>query len=157
MAESAQGVTVTIELGEDELLGAHLLAKVDGVASRDGAGFDRVLRSSLRHGVADRLAAAGIAWPPTVRWPRGPAGGGASFVRQRSALGTPVMDAQPLAALDLPLKLLVWDDHGHTRLSYLTPAVLSARHALPESLAAPLAEIDQLTDAALTGAGKPPD
>jgi hypothetical protein len=65
MARSAQGVTVTIELGEDELLGAHLLARMDGVASRDAAGFDRVLRSSLRHGVADRLATAGIAWPPT--------------------------------------------------------------------------------------------
>jgi uncharacterized membrane protein len=66
MARSAQGVTVTIELGEDELLGAHLLARMDGIDSRDGAGFDRVLRSSLRHGVADRLAAAGIAWPPTT-------------------------------------------------------------------------------------------
>jgi uncharacterized protein (DUF302 family) len=33
------------------------------------------------------------------------------------ATGRPVMTAQPLAALDLPLKLLVWDDHGHTRVS----------------------------------------
>ena len=66
MAESAQDVTVTIELGEDELLGAHLLARMDGVDRRDGVGFDRVLRSSLRHGLADRLAAAGIAWPPTA-------------------------------------------------------------------------------------------
>jgi hypothetical protein len=66
MAGSAQGLTVTIELGEDELLGAHLLAKMDGVDSRDGTGFDRVLRSSLDHGLADRLAAAGIAWPPTA-------------------------------------------------------------------------------------------
>jgi hypothetical protein len=66
MAESAQGVMVTIELGEDELLGAHLLARMDGFASRDEAAFDRVLRSSLRHGLADRLAGAGIAWPPTT-------------------------------------------------------------------------------------------
>jgi cation transport ATPase len=57
---------VTIELGEDELLGAHLVARMDGVESRDGAGLDEVLRSSLRHGVVDRLAAAGIAWPPTA-------------------------------------------------------------------------------------------
>lgn len=66
------------------------------------------------------------------------------------AAGTPIMDAEPLAALDLPLKLLVWDDHGHTRVSYLTPAVLAARYALPAALAAPLAGIDQLTDSALT-------
>lgn len=70
------------------------------------------------------------------------------------ATGTPVMDAQPLAALDLPLKLLVWDDDGHTRVSYLMPAVLASRFALPESLAAPLAGIEGLVDAVLTG-GRP--
>src|ERR1700735_4405947 len=31
------------------------------------------------------------------------------------AAGTPVMDTNPLAALDLPLKVLVWDEHGRTR------------------------------------------
>jgi uncharacterized protein (DUF302 family) len=65
------------------------------------------------------------------------------------AAGTPVMEAVPLAALELPLKLLVWDESGQTQVSYLTPAVLSARWALSETLAAPLAAIDGLTDAAL--------
>jgi uncharacterized protein (DUF302 family) len=64
--------------------------------------------------------------------------------------GTPVMDAEPLAGLDLPLKVLVWDDDGRTRVSYLAPAALAARYALPAPLAAPLAGIDQLTDTALT-------
>jgi uncharacterized protein (DUF302 family) len=63
--------------------------------------------------------------------------------------GTPVMNAVPLAGLDLPLKLLVWDDDGSTRVSYLSPSALAARFALSPSLAAPLAGIDQLTDAAL--------
>ncbi|HTU29114.1 MAG TPA: DUF302 domain-containing protein [Solirubrobacteraceae bacterium] len=63
--------------------------------------------------------------------------------------GTPVMDAVPLSALDLPLKLVVWDDAGTTRVSYLTPAALAERYGLSESLAAPLAGIDPLTDAAL--------
>lgn len=67
------------------------------------------------------------------------------------AAGTPVMEQQPLAALDLPLKLLVWDDDGHTRVSYLSPAALAARHALPDSLAAPLAGIEQIVDAVLSG------
>ena len=62
------------------------------------------------------------------------------------AAGTPIMDAEPLAALDLPLKVVVWDDNGRTVVSYLTPAALAARHRLPESLAAPLAGIDRLTD-----------
>ena len=65
------------------------------------------------------------------------------------AAGTPVMDFAPLAGLDLPLKLLVWNDGGQTRVSYLTPAALAARYALPPSLAAPLAGIDQLTEDAL--------
>lgn len=64
--------------------------------------------------------------------------------------GTPVMDAVPLAALDLPLKLLVWDDEGRTRVSYLTPTALATRHHLSQELAAPLAGIDGLTDAVLT-------
>ena len=68
------------------------------------------------------------------------------------AAGTSVMDAEPLAGLDLPLKLLVWDDDGRTRVSYLTPAALAARFELSPSLAAPLAGIDQLTEVALTDA-----
>ena len=40
------------------------------------------------------------------------------------AAGTPVMDFAPLAELDLPLKLLVWNDGRQTRVSYLTPAAL---------------------------------
>ena len=60
--------------------------------------------------------------------------------------GTPVMQAAPLAALDLPLKVLVWDDDGRTRISYTDPAALAARHHLSVSLAARLAGIGPLTD-----------
>lgn len=61
--------------------------------------------------------------------------------------GTPVMQAVPLAALDLPLKVLVWDDGGQTRVSYTSPAALAARNRLDDELAARLAAIDALTDA----------
>ena len=61
--------------------------------------------------------------------------------------GTPVMQAAPLAALDLPLKVLVWDDGGRTRVSYTAPAELGARYGLSDELAARLAGIDGLTDA----------
>ncbi len=63
------------------------------------------------------------------------------------AAGTPVMAAAPLAALDLPLKVLVWDDAGQVKVSYYAPAALAARHQLSASLAAKLAGIDPLTDA----------
>src|SRR5690349_7944188 len=62
--------------------------------------------------------------------------------------GTPVMEAAPLAALDLPLKALVWADGDQTKVSYTAPAALAARHGLSEALAARLAGIDRLTDAA---------
>jgi uncharacterized protein (DUF302 family) len=61
--------------------------------------------------------------------------------------GTPVMQAAPLAALDLPLKILVRDDDGQTRVSYTAPAELAARYALTDELSARLAGIDGLTDA----------
>jgi uncharacterized protein (DUF302 family) len=61
--------------------------------------------------------------------------------------GTPVMVAAPLAALDLPLKILVWDDDGQTRVSYTAPETLAARYDLNDELVAALAVIGPLTDA----------
>ena len=63
------------------------------------------------------------------------------------AAGTPVMDAAPLAALDLPLKVLIWDDAGQTKVSYYAPATLAARHHLSADLAARLGAVDPITDA----------
>lgn len=62
------------------------------------------------------------------------------------AAGTPLMAASPLSALDLPLKILVWqDDDGAVWMSYLDPAWLAARHGLTGDLAAPLAAPAVLT------------
>jgi uncharacterized protein (DUF302 family) len=63
------------------------------------------------------------------------------------AAGTPVMAAAPLAALDLPLKVLVWDDGGQTMVTYTAPEALAARYGLSAELAARLAGIGPLTDA----------
>jgi uncharacterized protein (DUF302 family) len=63
------------------------------------------------------------------------------------AAGTPVMVAAPLSALDLPLKVLIWDDAGQTKVTYYGPASLAARYDLSADLAAKLAAIDPLTDA----------
>jgi uncharacterized protein (DUF302 family) len=63
------------------------------------------------------------------------------------AAGTPVMAASPMSALDLPLKVLVWDDGGQTKVSYYAPAELAARHGLRPELEKNLAAIDTLTDA----------
>jgi len=63
--------------------------------------------------------------------------------------GTPVMDAAPLAALDLPLKVLVWDDGGQTKLSYLDPVELAARYGLDDTLAQGLKGIELVVAATL--------
>ena len=63
--------------------------------------------------------------------------------------GTPVMQAAPLAALDLPLKVLVWADGNQSKLSYTAPAALAARYELSDELAARLSGIDALTNTLL--------
>jgi uncharacterized protein (DUF302 family) len=63
--------------------------------------------------------------------------------------GTALMDAAPLAALDLPLKVLVGADGPQARLSYLSPSAFGARYALSEDLVKPVAGIDALTDAVI--------
>src|SRR5215471_19424421 len=48
--------------------------------------------------------------------------------------GTPVMLAAPHSALDLPLKILIWEDaQGKVWVTYNSPAFLQQRHnLLPE-------------------------
>lgn len=62
------------------------------------------------------------------------------------ASGTPIMDAAPLAALDLPLKMLIWADEERTNVSYLSPQTLATRHHLIAALTAPITGINALTD-----------
>jgi uncharacterized protein (DUF302 family) len=66
--------------------------------------------------------------------------------------GTGVMEAAPLAALDLPLKVLVWaEPGGATSVSYTAPATLAARYGLTSETAAALEVVDGLTDALVAG------
>jgi uncharacterized protein (DUF302 family) len=57
------------------------------------------------------------------------------------------MAAAPLSALDLPLKVLVWEDGDQTKVSYVAPHALATRYRLTADLAENLAGIDGLTDA----------
>lgn len=43
-------------------------------------------------------------------------------------LGTPVIQANPQAGLDLPIKVLVWQDGDIVRIGYLDPQELKARY-----------------------------
>lgn len=62
-------------------------------------------------------------------------------------LGAQVMTAAPLAALDLPLKVLVWSENGQTVVSYESPRSLASRHQLQPNLATKLDVLNSVTDA----------
>jgi uncharacterized protein (DUF302 family) len=65
------------------------------------------------------------------------------------AAGTPVMAAAPLAALDLPLKTLVWaDSDGRVWISYNDPEYLLSRYDLSEDMAGRLAGVGPMVEAA---------
>lgn len=59
---------------------------------------------------------------------------------------TAVIDAAPLAALDLPLKVLVWGDGHQTKVSYTTPAALACRYGLSGALAGRLAAVETFVE-----------
>ncbi len=63
--------------------------------------------------------------------------------------GTPLMQAAPSAAIDLPLKILVWED-GQQKvwLSYNSPEYLQQRHDIPAALLANIAGIRALAASA---------
>jgi uncharacterized protein (DUF302 family) len=63
--------------------------------------------------------------------------------------GTPLMIASPSVAIDLPLKLLVWEDgEGKVWISYNSPAYLQTRHGFPRELVGNIAIVEALAAAA---------
>jgi len=59
--------------------------------------------------------------------------------------GTPLMLAAPSIAIDLPLKILVWEDgQGKVWVSYNSPQYLKERHGLPSELLANIAVVETL-------------
>jgi uncharacterized protein (DUF302 family) len=59
--------------------------------------------------------------------------------------GTPLMQAAPSVAIDLPLKILVWEDgQGRVWVSYNSPAYLQERHGIPRELMQNIAVIETL-------------
>jgi uncharacterized protein (DUF302 family) len=44
--------------------------------------------------------------------------------------GTPLMDAYPLSGLELPLKLLVWEDGGSVSVAYVAMSEIAERYGI---------------------------
>jgi uncharacterized protein (DUF302 family) len=59
--------------------------------------------------------------------------------------GTPLMLAAPRSAIDLPLKILIWEDaRGKVWVTYNSPEYLRARHGLPPELLQNIAVVGTL-------------
>jgi uncharacterized protein (DUF302 family) len=59
--------------------------------------------------------------------------------------GTPLMLAAPSSAIDLPLKILIWEDvQGKVWVSYNSPAYLQERHNEPPELLQNLAVVETI-------------
>ena len=63
----------------------------------------------------------------------------------RPKAGTALMLAAPGSAIDLPLKILIWEDaQGKVWVSYNAPAYLQGRHGIPEELLQNIAVVETL-------------
>jgi uncharacterized protein (DUF302 family) len=63
--------------------------------------------------------------------------------------GTPLMVATPTAAIDLPLKILAFEDaEGRTWVAYNDPEYLQRRHGFPGALTQNIAALGVLAQAA---------
>ena len=69
------------------------------------------------------------------------------FIVGSATVTTPLIEAAPLAALDLPLRVIVWEDGYETKVSYPAPAEVVRRYGLDADIAAALETIDAWTTA----------
>jgi uncharacterized protein (DUF302 family) len=65
----------------------------------------------------------------------------------KPTVGANVMLEAPLTALDIPLKVLVWEDkNGAVSVSYNSPESLAQRHHLEGTLRAPFDAVESIVD-----------
>jgi uncharacterized protein (DUF302 family) len=89
---------------------------------------------------AKDAAAAGLAMQPTEL-----------LILGNPVGGTPLMVAAPSVALDLPLKVLAWQDSsGASWVCFNAPEYLQQRHGFPAALLANIAGLEKLVQAAAT-------
>lgn len=60
--------------------------------------------------------------------------------------GTPLMDAFPLVGLELPLKVMVWEENGNVSVAYEPMSEIAARYAVT-GMDARVAAMDHALDA----------
>ena len=129
--------------------GSTILPSSDGFE----ATLQRLERKIAERGVpllaridhAESASIVGLSMPPTTL-----------LIFGDARVGTPLMQARPTIAIDLPLKMLVWNDAaGQTLVGYNDPVWLVERHGGLGALNDNLARIGALlSDLARTAAGR---
>jgi uncharacterized protein (DUF302 family) len=69
------------------------------------------------------------------------------FIIGSPSVSTAAIHVAPLAALDLPLRVVVWEDGYQTKISYPAPTEVALRYHLSPELATGLEAIDAWTNA----------
>src|SRR3974390_2653770 len=122
MAQTKENGIVTISSRHSV---AETVDKLKGILSAKGVTLFAVVDHS------GEAAKAGMSMPDTKL-----------LIFGSPKAGTPGMLAAPSIAIDLPLKILVWEDEkGNTWISYNAPAYLRDRHNLPHDLVQNIAVI----------------
>ncbi len=112
---------------------AETLDRLESILHARGA----TVFARINHAAA--AAAAGLTMRPTQ-----------VLVFGNPKIGTPVMQAAPTIAIDLPFKALAWkDEAGKVWLAYNSAEYLARRHGVGESTVAPLAAVAEPIAAAL--------
>jgi uncharacterized protein (DUF302 family) len=125
MTSSSQNGIVTIS-GHQSV--DHTVQKVEGILQAKGVKLFALIDHS---GEAEK---AGMQMRPTKL-----------LIFGNPKAGTPLMIASPGIAIDLPLKILVWEDaDGKVWMSHNAPAYLQMRHGLPPELVQNIAVVEAL-------------
>jgi uncharacterized protein (DUF302 family) len=128
-SESAQGIKVLAATAGVE----ETMNRLESLAKQRG------MTVFARINFARDAAAAGLVLQPTQL-----------LILGSPAAGTALMAAAPGTALDLPLKVLAWQDAANRCwVSFNTPEYLQQRHGFPEALIANIAGLEKLVQAAI--------
>jgi len=127
--ESDKGMKVLAASGTVD----EIMDRLETMAKKRG------LTVFARINFARDAAAAGLNMPPSQL-----------LILGNPVAGTPLMVAAPGSALDLPLKVLGWQDQANRRwVSFNTAEYLQQRHGFPAALMANIAGLENLVQAAI--------
>lgn len=128
-------------------------AAVDGLVARASVGTAAQTEERLREAIeaaglkvafrldhAANAASVGQELPPTV-----------VFLFGNPSAGTPLLAARRTVGIDLPMRMLIWEEAGAVQVAYNDPGWTGARHGLEgqdEALAKMAGALEKLAQAA---------